>query len=68
MANTSSGYSGTPLPKKLGIREGSRVKPEKITLSATTDTLAEAQRGLMLAFLAPQRRSLRSRLVAVRED
>ena len=25
MATTSSGYSGTPLPKKLGIREGSRV-------------------------------------------
>jgi len=25
MANTSGGYSGTPLPKKLGIREGSRV-------------------------------------------
>jgi hypothetical protein len=25
MAMTSSGYSGTPLPKKLGIREGSRV-------------------------------------------
>ena len=25
MATTSAGYSGTPLPKKLGIREGSRV-------------------------------------------
>ena len=25
MATTSSGYSGTPLPKKLGIGEGSRV-------------------------------------------
>ena len=25
MAKQSSGYSGTPLPKKLGIREGSRV-------------------------------------------
>ena len=25
MATQSSGYSGTPLPKKLGIREGSRV-------------------------------------------
>jgi hypothetical protein len=25
MATTSNGYSGTPLPKKLGIREGSRV-------------------------------------------
>ena len=25
MATISSGYSGTPLPKKLGIREGSRV-------------------------------------------
>src|SRR3954451_13045203 len=25
MAMTSAGYSGTPLPKKLGIREGSRV-------------------------------------------
>ena len=25
MATTSSGYSGTPLPRKLGIREGSRV-------------------------------------------
>jgi hypothetical protein len=25
MATTSGGYSGTPLPKKLGIREGSRV-------------------------------------------
>jgi len=25
MATTTSGYSGTPLPKKLGIREGSRV-------------------------------------------
>jgi hypothetical protein len=25
MVTTSSGYSGTPLPKKLGIREGSRV-------------------------------------------
>ena len=25
MATESSGYSGTPLPKKLGIREGSRV-------------------------------------------
>jgi hypothetical protein len=25
MATTSSGHSGTPLPKKLGIRDGSRV-------------------------------------------
>jgi hypothetical protein len=25
MATTTNGYSGTPLPKKLGIREGSRV-------------------------------------------
>ena len=25
MATQSSGYSGTPLPKKLGIREGARV-------------------------------------------
>jgi hypothetical protein len=25
MASTSSGYSGTPLPRKLGIRDGSRV-------------------------------------------
>ncbi len=25
MATNSGGYSGTPLPKKLGIREGSRV-------------------------------------------
>src|SRR6266536_3842487 len=25
MATTNSGYSGTPLPKKLGIHEGSRV-------------------------------------------
>src|SRR5947208_3552114 len=25
MPTTSSGYSGTPLPRKLGIREGSRV-------------------------------------------
>ena len=25
MATSTSGYSGTPLPKKLGIREGSRV-------------------------------------------
>jgi hypothetical protein len=25
MATTSGGYSGTPLPRKLGIREGSRV-------------------------------------------
>ena len=25
MATDSSGYSGTPLPRKLGIREGSRV-------------------------------------------
>ena len=25
MATTTSGYSGTPLPKKLGIRDGSRV-------------------------------------------
>ena len=25
MATSSGGYSGTPLPKKLGIREGSRV-------------------------------------------
>jgi hypothetical protein len=25
MATQSTGYSGTPLPKKLGIREGSRV-------------------------------------------
>ena len=25
MATTSEGYSGTPLPRKLGIREGSRV-------------------------------------------
>ena len=25
MATQSSGYSGTPLPRKLGIREGSRV-------------------------------------------
>ena len=25
MATTSSGYSGPPLPKKLGIREGSRI-------------------------------------------
>src|SRR5690606_33850278 len=25
MTRSSAGYSGTPLPKKLGIREGSRV-------------------------------------------
>ena len=25
MTTTSGGYSGTPLPRRLGIREGSRV-------------------------------------------
>ena len=68
MANDHKDYSGTPLPKKLGIREGSRVRlvnppdgfaellspmPEGATLSART------MRGLDVAVVfAIERREL----------
>lgn len=42
MANTHRDYSGTPLPKKLGVREGSRVfvvgAPDRFRLKPTPNS------------------------------
>lgn len=70
MAARAAGYSGTPLPRKLGIRPGSRVlvlgAPEGFDLGPPPDVDVHRRRGrppydVVLAF-APDLRALRRRL------
>ena len=43
-----AGYSGTPLPKKLGIKPGDRVLLDSAPVGFETDTLGELPDGVVL--------------------
>jgi hypothetical protein len=43
-----TGYSGTPLPKKLGIKPGDRVLLDSAPVDFETDTLGELPDGVVL--------------------
>ena len=57
---TTAGYSGTPLPAKLGIRPGSRVlvdcPPRDFVLDVPPDVIRRAPYDVILAFCLDARR------------
>jgi hypothetical protein len=63
--STAAGYSGTPLPRKLGIKDGSRVllvgAPDGFTLQADYHVRAGAQPYDVLLIFCPDTATLRRR-------
>jgi hypothetical protein len=63
--STAAGYSGTPLPRKLGIKDGSRVllvgAPDGFTLQADYHVRAGAQPYDVLLIFCPDAATLRRR-------
>jgi hypothetical protein len=69
--STTAGYSGTPLPRKLGIKDGSRVllvgAPPGFTLQADYHVRAGAQPYDVLLVFCPDTAALRRRWPAAAE-
>lgn len=68
---TAAGYSGTPLPRKLGIKDGSRVllvgAPAGFTLEADHHVRAGSQPYDVLLVFCPDTAALRRRWPAAAE-
>jgi hypothetical protein len=68
---TTAGYSGTPLPKKLGIKDGDTVvvlgAPDELELGVpTVARLPRAATADVIVFFTTERTRLEAKLAALR--
>jgi hypothetical protein len=68
---SAAGYSGTPLARKLGFKEGMRVvyvnSPEAFSIDGIDDVRPRLAKGTdLVVFFTKQRRELERRLAALR--